>query len=467
MKRLLLLLLLLVPGSAPAQEARTNLVVLAIDTLRADHLGTYGYERPTSPVIDGLAGQGLTFERAYATAPWTLPSFASMFTGRYPTRHGAGLEGPLRNLADQMPRSLPPTIPTLASALRDAGYRTGAVVSNPYLLLGVQNGYQDFTCRTVDANRIGALARQWLADRGDSPFHLLVHFNDPHEPTDPPDPMLEVLGVGEAVIEDPLREGLERWGREREGSFLGRKQNRAAVQPLLRTKRALYDASIREVDQEIGRIVAQLRHQGLLEKTLLVIVSDHGEEFWDHGEFSRDAGEDPRHVWGIGHGHTFFDELMRVPLIVRGPGIPRGLRVEEQFGLVDLMPTLLGWLGIAPPDGMDGEDRRGWLRLRERPALPVGFEAIAYGRDRIGWSDGVTKLITDRTGDPQAWFDLRLDPEELEPRALGAADSSVVQLHETLLRWSDAMVADAPPPVALQDLTPEMREGLRSLGYVE
>jgi len=377
------------------------------------------------------------------------------------------LDGPVRNLADEVPRPLSPTVPTLAELLRDAGYRTGGIVSNPYLLLGLQRGYDDFTCRAVNANRIGALARQWIADHGDEPFHLFVHFNDPHEPTDPPDIMLDVVGADPEVKDDPLRDGLQRWGREREGSFLGRRQNRVSTGPLLRTKRALYDASIREVDLEIGAIVRQLRHQGLLERTLVVVVSDHGEEFWDHGELEQDAAEDPRNVWGIGHGHSLFDELLRVPLIVRGPGIPRGLRVPEQFGLVDLMPTLVGWMGLPAVGGTDGVDRRAWLRQRERVPLPAAFESLAYGRDRIGWSDGTTKFVSDRVGDDAFWFDTVADPWESTPLAYDPADSSVALVQRALLEWSDTMALGAPPPADPADLTPEMREGLRSLGYVE
>lgn len=456
---------------------RLNLLLLAIDTLRADHLGCYGYGRPVSPNIDALARDGLRFERALSASPWTLPSFATMLTGRYPTRHGAGLTGPVRNLAASMPQAVTADAPTLAETLQSSGWRTCGIASNPYLLFGIERGFQRFTCKFLSADRVGALTRQWLArQRSGEPFFLFVHFNDPHEPTDPPREMLRAVGAGSAW-RDPHRESLERWGgRPGDATYLGQQESAAAAGDLVRTKLALYDASILQVDLEIGLIVRQLERQGLLDRTLIVVVSDHGEEFLEHAAEGRAAALDPRGVWGIGHGHSLFDELVRVPLILHGPGLD-GLGfgaqsagsakvIPQQFPLTELMPTLLGWLGAQPPAGMDGSDRREWLADPQRAAIPGAVEAIAYGPDLIGYSDGTRKLIAQRIG-PLLWgFDLQRDPAERRDLIHIAPRDSLLDLQQALRAWNDSMVAGAPTPAAAT-MTAEMERALRALGYVQ
>ncbi|RKZ12117.1 hypothetical protein DRQ32_04405, partial [bacterium] len=216
---LLLLSALLVLGSAGAAD-RPNLLFISIDTLRADHLSCYGYQLPTTPSIDQIARNGTRFAQARSAAPWTLPSFATMFTGRYPTRHGAGAEGPVRNIADQLPRPMAPGLQTLAGSLRRSGYRTAAITSNPYLHLGPLQDYQEVTAKTVRADRIGALARDWVVrEAGRQPWMLWVHFNDPHEPTMASDARLAELGFGPEILDHPERDELERWGTEE--AFLG------------------------------------------------------------------------------------------------------------------------------------------------------------------------------------------------------------------------------------------------------
>jgi arylsulfatase A-like enzyme len=484
--RLLRIVILLGPllyAVAAWAEDRPNLVILAIDTLRADHVGCYGYPRPTTPGIDRLAALGTRFDQVLSTAPWTLPSFATMFTGRYPTRHGAELSGTMRNLAEEVPTVITPEAPTLTEILHDHGYRTAAFTSNPYLLFGVQRGFERFVCRSIAADRVGALARSWLDRQPEGePFFLFCHFNDPHEPTDTPDAYLRALGYGSAVLDDPHRKALERWGSPEEGGFLGHAESRAAARDLLRTKEALYDGAVLQVDLEIARIVEQLQRQGVFDRTLVVVVSDHGEEFLDHVEAERALDVDPRAVWGIGHGHSLFQELLRVPLILVGPGVKPDRVIEQQMSLVDLMPTLLGLLGVPGPSmeaaasveaslgdveaaAYDGRDRRSWMDDPDRVSLPAGAESTAYGPDLIAWSDGRMKLICDRSSSCLWAFDLREDPTERTD--LLPVPEAWQPLRPALLAWSDALLATAPPPTDRAALTDSMRDGLKSLGYLQ
>jgi arylsulfatase A-like enzyme len=470
--RSLVLALVFVFASAlpgPAQS-RPNLLLLTIDTLRADHVGCYGYDRPTTPSIDLVAANGTRFAQARTVAPWTLPSFASMFTGRYPTRHGAGAEGALRNVGNEPPRVLAANVPTLGEVLRGAGYRTHAVTSNPYLKLGPLRGFDPYVCKAVRADRIGALSREWLARETTQggPWALWVHFNDPHEPTIAADAYLRQVGYGELVIDDPHRRDLERWGSREKGTHLGHIGDAERAGDLLATKIALYDATIRHVDTEIGRILESLQRSGALQNTLVVVLSDHGEEFLDHVALQERWRHDPRGVTGIGHGHTLFDEQLRVPLILMGPGVTPDRVIEQQFPLIDLMPTLLAMLQVHAPQGMDGADRRGWIEDRQRQPIPMAAESTAYGPDWVAWIDGRFKLVTDRVGTPLLLFDLHADPFELHDR-VAELDSlpEATFLRDALMGWNDAVLADAPPPTALGELTDDMLEGLRSLGYVQ
>ncbi len=453
---------------AGAQD-RPNLLILSIDTLRADHVSCYGYDRPTTPSIDLVAANGTRFAAARSVAPWTLPSFASMFTGRYPTRHGAGAAGPVRNVATEPPRTLAAQVPTLAEVLRDAGYRTHAITSNPYLRFGPVRGFDDPVVKPVRADRIGALSRDWLGRHADDrPWYLWVHFNDPHEPTRAVDAQLRAIGADESVLDDPHRASLERWGDREAGTYLGNRASESEVRDLLRTKIALYDATIRQVDLEIGLILELLQRRDLLRDTLVVVVADHGEEFLDHAEEGRAWNHDPRGIWGIGHGHTLFEEQLHVPLVLMGPRVQPNRMIAEQFPLTELMPTVLGLLRVRAPEGMDGENRVEWMSDRQRAPIPMAAESLAYGPDRVAWIDGRYKLIADRLGHPQAFYDLEEDPFEL--RNLVAQVDSLdagVRLQERLAVWTDRVIAAAPPAPLAGELTEEMREGLRSLGYVQ
>lgn len=454
----------LAAAPAPAEE-RPNLLLILVDTLRADRLGAYGHDRPTSPHIDSLAARGIAFPRAYSPSPWTLPGFASALTGLYPSRHGAGVHGPLRNLAEEPPRVLSPRVETLAALLAREGYRSALFGSNPYLRLGLTRGYDRSTVKALGAPRIAALARNWLAARGgDEPWFLTVHFNDPHEPTDVADASMRRVGATTEQLDHPERAELERWGDPDGDSYLGRVDD--ASSPLVRerlgVKLAMYDAAIRQVDDAVGLLLDDLRRRGQLERTVVVLLSDHGEEFLEHAAEGREAGFDPRGIWGIGHGHTLFGELLRVPWILAGPGFGAAASTSRVASLVDLLPTLLPRLGVDVPEGLDGVDR---VAPGAPVAPPVFAEAIAYGPDLVMVMTPALKVIAHRTGELLWAYDLVGDGQEQNP--LPAGDPRLGGIRSVLGSWVARMAELAPPLPDPAELSDEMREGLRSLGYVQ
>ncbi len=335
-------------GCAPA-ESPPSIVVVVIDTLRADHLGLYGYEeRPTSPNLDQRAASAAVFERAYTTAPWTLPAFGSLFTGQLPTRHGAGViledvarvmeHGNLRELVERRDKTffqLDASLPTLASMLSEAGYHTGAIVNNAFLSpeFGLDRGFSTYDYGRLsparDAETATDLALAWLdthdAERADAPFMLLVHYFDPHIPYTAPEPFQgrfsgRYLGDEFTLpfndmsrLRYPIRDRVEGWERY------------AALET------ALYDEVIAYTDDELERLLEALDRRGFRDNGLLVVTSDHGEEFHDH-------------EW-VEHGHTVYEELIHVPLLVWGRGVEAG-RYEVPVSIVDVMPTLLAAAGV-------------------------------------------------------------------------------------------------------------------------
>jgi arylsulfatase A-like enzyme len=299
---------------------------VVVDTLRADRLGCYGAERDTSPSLDALARGGVRFERAYATAPWTKPAVASMFTGLYPAAHGAG----------RVKNALPEGARTLAEILREAGYRSAGVVSHD--VVRAVNGFAQGFDRYLESEAGGhdhvstpGVTEQALAEladlaAGDAPFFLFVHYFDPHYN------YKRHPGVGFAAERAGRLDGsqplvsLRRWGEDLSDAELG-------------FLRDLYDEEIRFTDAGIGRLLEGLERSGRGGNTYVVATADHGEAFLEHG-------------W-LGHTRSLYDVLLRVPLLVRGPGLDPRV-VEEPVSLVGLLPTVLDLLGVEPPQGLHG-----------------------------------------------------------------------------------------------------------------
>jgi len=318
-----------------ARQGRYNVVIVSIDTLRADHLPLYGYARDTSPNLRQLvAREGIVFESAFSHSPKTGPSHMSLLTGLLPDAHG------VENVAGgEENRALSPGIETLASILQKNGYRTAAFTEKGHVVaeLGFDRGFDVFVsgggAKGIFENGIQAV-EEFAGD----PFFLFVHTYEVHDPYTPPKGFREIWADPDYsgnVISDSAEltaaAGGE-WVRRHE-VFWGRvdRESPADVQHL----RDLYDGSIRFVDKLIGSLIEQLQEQGELERTLLIVLSDHGEEFLEHGGFLHD---------------TSYQELLHVPLVMRLPADlaegRRGRRVESVVRLVDVVPTVLDALEI-------------------------------------------------------------------------------------------------------------------------
>jgi arylsulfatase A-like enzyme len=424
---------------------RPNLLLVVVDTLRADHLGSHGNPRQPSPHLDALAEEGVRFARAYSTSPWTMPSVASILTGQQPSRHGV-----MRD-----PRSLPESAATLAERLADAGYRTAAVVS--HVLLGAHygfgQGFAAFEARSgsSDSHTGGNVTRAAVSLLRDltgtrEPFFLFVHYFDPHYPyRDHPD----------------IPFAASRSGRLRGGMpFPELLAMRSQLTPdEIAYLRALYDEEIRYTDEQIGILLAGLEETGALGDTLIAVTADHGEEFMEHG-------------W-LGHTTLLHDTLVHVPLVIRPAGhAGAGIVVETPVSLVALAPTLLELLGI-PADRPDFDGASFASLVRGGAAEPEAILAeVDYRKHRhLRASQRMVlvhphKLIEDRLTGRLRLFDLAADPGETRDVS-GERPERVAALRARLPAGAGSAAADVPEPAPEPQLSDAERAHLRELGYLE
>ena len=448
------------PGRQP------NFVFVLIDTLRADHVGSYGYDRETTPFIDSLAREGLVFENAIAQAPWTGASMASIWTSRYPSEVGAGVlpdESGMRLLGTTGSTKIRSGIPTVHQELKKAGYGTYAFVANAFAggVFGLLRGYDVARQRRMDAGSLTTAAirviESELADGSGEPFFLYLHYIDAHEPTYPPAEYRERFPVEDGL---PHTMAHARWNFAQ-----GRDPDAAPFRSFYDHKIALYDASIRFIDAQVERLANRIEALGVLENTVFVIASDHGEEFWEHTEFEAEQHLDSRDVVGIGHGQSLFGELTDVPLILSGAGVPAG-RISTVVRNVDVAPTIYRLAGI----DWSGLELRGSdlieLSAGEATDLDAFSESLAYGLEaksfeRNGWKlirysdtkSAQNEFLYDRNGDPGEMRDLSADRPEIAA-SLGEA------LDATLAGMDTIRGANA-------NLDEKTREQLKAIGYLE
>lgn len=367
----------------PAGPQRPNVAIVVLDTLRADHLGAYGYSaRPTSPALDAFAAQAIRFTQARASSPWTAPSLGTVVTGRYPADHRAGtrvlreLEVTKKSAGQHQKNTLnytPMSLehPTIGERFTDAGYETIGFQSNYFYspLMGFARGFGrliQYKGSSLAGARNGLdLARDWLAVREeDTPFLLSAHFIDPHMPYRMRRPWSDGFTPPDAlqdVDHDP------------EKSALILREFTEGNRPQTDAIETLYDADIRWLDDALGGLLPLL----IAQDALIIVLSDHGEAFNEHGQYS--------------HGHGLYDELLRVPLMVRLPGgVGAGTVDERPVGLVDVLPTVLARAGLDVPEGLSGLDLLDPDATREGPLV---LEAMYSGRDRSGLTDGRWKYI--------------------------------------------------------------------------
>lgn len=402
------------------RDTRPNVLLITIDTLRADHVGSYGYAAAQTPALDALAARGVRFTQATTVAPLTLPAHSSLMTGTFPAAHGVRDNGGFYLGDDQA---------TLATELHGRGYRTGGFIAAFVLdhRWGIARGfdryYDDFDLAKyrvdigLDAvqrpgSDVVTHAIEWLDQDAARPFFAWVHLYEPHAPYDAPEPV-------RAHFPD--------------------------------TMIGAYDAEIATADIQVGRLLDHLARGGRLDRTIVVVLGDHGESLGEHGEEQ--------------HGFFIYDSDVHIPLIVAGPGI--GARVvREQVRIVDVMPTLLQLIGIAAPKAVQGRSLVPLVRGDRLDDL-VGLSETWYPRHHYGWSE-LTSIRDDRyhfiAAPRRELYDLQDDPGEL--RNIAEANPARADALERALRTMVAGTVVNRSPAAPRPVDPDVEERLRSLGYV-
>jgi arylsulfatase A-like enzyme len=422
------------PGEGEAGDA-PSIVLIDLGTLRADHLGVYGYARSTSPNIDALAAESVRFDWAFSQAPNTAPSLASMVTGLYPGTHGMQT-GESR---------LPAEAVTLAEALAEHGYTTAAFVDGGYLSegFGFDQGFALYESgRGGGLGEIGPRAIEWLRNDAAEPFFLMIHSYDVHAPYDPPQDLRDTF-LGD--LESPV-EGFEASAERLDQAASG---ERPLTPAELEHARALYDAGILFVDRWVGKLMAELRELGLDERTIVVLVADHGEAFLEHGELLH---ENP------------YTPVTRVPLIVRLPGAELTGTVSQVVETLDLTPTLLDLAGAPMPAGIQGESLLPLMRGEGKPPyIAFGESTFDGGRTYVAMG-GFRLIVHAETGQAEL-FAFEVDPLEQDDRA--ATDPQRVEaLMQRLEEWREE-IATAVLGQEEAPMDEETLEQLKSLGYVQ
>jgi len=456
---------------AEASPDSPNVLLVVLDTVRADHLGTYGYPRDTTPRLDALGAEGAVFTEAISQAPWTAASIASLFTGQPPSVHG--LDGGIRWQGPQeaaatgdsalpfaVQKTLHPDETTLAEALRAGGYQTAGFVSNIYVhsIFGFSQGFDRYADEhasySADVGKVKKRAPEtnaevfdWLDAGPQEPFFLFVHYNDAHWPYDPPAPYAQTWTAGYTgtLTPDQTSAVVETRG--------------APVNGLSEADLAfivgLYDGELAFLDSQVGRLLDQVAAAKLERGLLTVVIADHGEEFLDHGSAS--------------HGYTLYDEMVRVPLLVHQPGRVAPSRPAAQVRSVDVLPTVLELAGVDPvPDPIEGVSLVPLLEGRQAPARNAYSEAT-YGDPRVALRvGGGLKLIDNPTRQTAELYDLSTDPAEQTDLWMGArGQTDGVRLQADLQRWLDDNTArrrDGGAPEVVLDADTQAQ--LRELGYM-
>lgn len=469
------------PAPAPAAQPRPGVgpqatglpvVVYLIDTLRADRLGLYGYTGDTSPVLDALARESVVFEQAHGAAPWTLPSVASLLTSTYACEHGVV----------RYRQQLSPALPTLAERLGAAGYATGAYYGNVHAgaVARLNRGYDVAEERKSAENDRSGDVRGFLETHGDGPFFLYLHTMEPHEPFAVPARYLAEFGHVSVEDREDYRAIWHRYNELKSADWaarlpLGTTDNTAIQLEVFRYLRdhrdqvsRLYDASVRNADDNLGRVIAELKAAGAWDKVLFVVVADHGEELGEHG--------------GWFHDQSVYQELIHVPLLVRFPGGAHGgRRVREPVSLVDVAPTVLDAAGLGE---RCAECRgRSLLPLATGTGAPVPagdlvpalrINEIMYFKPFRALRGDVNVVVRrDRwkgiwNADPGTLelYDLAADPGETRDLA-GSNPALAGELRESASRWLAACREATVPPDETKELDERTRERLRAIGYLD
>lgn len=458
-------------------KPRANVLIVLVDTLRVDHLSAAGYAKPTSPGLEQLAERGVFFDHFYTHSAITRPSVATLLTSRYMSGHGVlGHSG----------HALPGSVPYLPELLRDRGFSTAAFVTSPQIhpQLGFSRGYDQFTplysadinpaarrhgdLVKVPADRVLNTVRQALADGPDEPFFYYVHLQDPHGP-------YEVSAEEAAPFFDDGSDA------PYEGAVTGAIGDFGRLEYLKKNPRelayfkALYDAEIARTDRALLDFVGWLDAEGVLADTHLVVTADHGEELLEHGR--------------IGHSYWVHEELLRIPLLWIGPGVPQGRRVDALAGLIDLVPTVFDVLGLEPPEDTrfagrslrplwTGDGPESWREAlfvesverrpdKDSPTAVTSRALVTRSRKIVGRNCPLDRPECES----MTIFSLDDDPGEMAGRSVEAGAELDRDEREMVLRFRREMEAaqllSLAGPAETGELPAEDVEKLRALGYVD
>ena len=467
-------------GAPPPQ----GVILIIADTLRSDHLEAYGHERATAPMLTRLAAEGTLFRDAIAQGTWTKVSVTSILTSLYPSTHG------IKDLPDRIPAS----VTTLAEVYQQAGYATFATSSVPFTgkltnlhqgveVLHERSSIQDNEeYRSKTARIFVDRLLSWVEEHRDVPFFARLHAFDPHSPFEPYRPYDTLWMDDDRIAEH--RENMEEIKEFIGSEFMKRqslpKQKEIDASPIdaamyVEAERDWYDASILAMDVEIGRLVEKLEEVGLADRTVIAFISDHGEEFLEHGNHF--------------HGNNTYGEMINVPLILWGPGmIPAGLVVDETISSIDLMPTLLQLSRLPAPPEIQGQSLVRLMADSGKPSAGGWRRRPAFTERHIAPSD--TRMERDEeevesmaivsedwklirnTQRPEGWpefelYDHREDPLNLEDVAADHPEV-VERLAAELATWHEkALAAQVKPDKSTEGLSPEQIKRLRSLGYLQ
>jgi len=407
-----------------------NVLVVVVDSLRADHVSAFGYDRPTTPALDAFVDEAGAFSNAKAPAPWTFPSIPSLLSGRYPHEHGGRMTDDPRNLAaEEFPTKPRSAVPMLPDLLEAADYDTAMFTAIPMAEKAVGERFQDVSVTYTDATeRVGA-AEDWL--RGRDRWFCHLQLGDPHAPLDVPDAHRETFDV-------PATEGIADW-RFRESTdgdgFEAYRDGRVRA----------YDAAVRGADDALADLLDSLD-----DDVVVVVCGDHGESFWEHVALERRLNDDPRGYYGTDHGHSVLEDLARVPLWIRAPNVDAGVD-DDPVSLTAVAPVVLDALDVETPVDVDAATLDA-----ERERRPPLCEETNYGYNQRAVWLGDRKLVEVPATDTRLAFDVG-DGGEGEPlEAIPEDLESALEEYGVGVRGEDAI-----------DVDEATRDRLEELGYLE
>ena len=447
------------PTAASLEEEAPNVVLLTVDTLRSDLLRPYGSATTIMPTLDALCENGILFRNARSAAPWTRPAMASIMTGLPPLTH--------RVLTRKS--KLPERARSIAEVLSEAGYTTAAIGSNPALRseFNFDQGFKEYRFfprdssgsslggllldhlrrdTDPDTSELADMAIDWISRHNDQKFFLWLHILDPHMPLIPPE---DYVNQNHALRQTGVL--FSQTTPIRSGDHSPTSSDRESL-------KELYKLEARYVDDNIRRVLDSLKNRGLYEESLIVIASDHGEEFWDHGGFT--------------HGHTLYDELLRVPLCLKLPWTSEAIQIENSVSTEDIAPTIIELARVRESDQpAEHSLSRFWRSSNNTPSVePIFSTATRFYGDQVSVVFDDMKYIKNIYSGEIMLFDLKSDPMEKEsvaenfPDIVAQAEALIEEYLSSSVKQSQAL--GLSDEVLSGDLSPELAAKLRALGYV-